>query len=275
MSAQDSARDESKSMEQRISDWLHSQGYPLEMFVAAEFSRSNFRVIVSEYYLDIESGDSREIDVVAHVQQGFDDVLVRIEFVIECKSSRDKPWVLFTRRRALADPARVAQRGASKLGHRLLMELASQKCVQDLALFSLPEQCAYGVTQAFTTGNDVAYGAAMSVAKAAAGETQEADEYTDRGQPICLIVFPVIVVDGHVAEAKLQPDGELHVQAINESVLVWRNPVMHGLHNMITIVRREEVSAYVSRMKESCSALLKIAEATVPKLLESNRPMIG
>ena len=103
-------------MEDRIHEWLESQGYPLEMQVAREFARNGFRVLQSDYYDDFESGDSREIDVVAHMQTMIGELLVRVEFVIECKASRDKPWVLFTQHRSFADPARVAQRVASKHG---------------------------------------------------------------------------------------------------------------------------------------------------------------
>ena len=76
------------------------------------------------------------------------------------------------------------------------MQLAHESGVQQLPLFRLPEQCAYGMTQAFTTGNDVTYAAASSVAKAAVAEASKFDSSRRADNQLCEIVFPVIVVDG-------------------------------------------------------------------------------
>jgi hypothetical protein len=51
----------------KVSEWIEGQGYPLEMTVAKTFEQNRFEVIQSEYYKDPESGDCREIDVVASV----------------------------------------------------------------------------------------------------------------------------------------------------------------------------------------------------------------
>src|SRR4051812_46473888 len=112
--------DAPRPLDSRVADWLDTQGYPLEMRVARAFRASRFRVIQSEYYSDPETKASREIDVIASVDARNEDFLFRLTFVVECKMSRDKPWVLFTgTSRGLADPARVAQRASNGLGGRL------------------------------------------------------------------------------------------------------------------------------------------------------------
>jgi Holliday junction resolvase len=118
----------------KITAWLNEQGYPLEMRVASALQQRGYRVVQSEYFFDPESGDSREIDVVAFKQKKTNGVLFRISLLIECKRSTDKPWILFTSGAThLADPARVTQRAANSLGRHFLHEACQTPNVQDFA----------------------------------------------------------------------------------------------------------------------------------------------
>src|SRR5687767_1963194 len=84
-------------MKSAVLDWLEKQGYPLEMHVAEEFRKAGFEVTQSEFYLDPDTNQPREVDVLAtnYVEITPTERVVRIRFVIECKRSRDKPWVMF------------------------------------------------------------------------------------------------------------------------------------------------------------------------------------
>jgi hypothetical protein len=55
----------SGSVEQRVSEWLTEQGYPLELRVAQAFTGAGAEVKQAEYFKDSETGKFREIDVVA------------------------------------------------------------------------------------------------------------------------------------------------------------------------------------------------------------------
>ncbi len=123
------------TMELKIHEWLALQGYPLEMYISKSFTRAGFRVIPSNYFHDTESGDSRELDVWATIQESVGEVLFRISFAIECKSTPGKPWVLFTSRHRMADPARIAQRGCSRIARKLQDVMAHNKDIQELSIF--------------------------------------------------------------------------------------------------------------------------------------------
>jgi len=56
------AKDDLKT---KVEKWLNEQGYPLEMRVASVLQQGGFRVVQSEYFSDPETGDSRELDIVA------------------------------------------------------------------------------------------------------------------------------------------------------------------------------------------------------------------
>lgn len=250
-------------MEDRIRDWLKSQGYPLEMRVARSFRAAGFQVIQSEFYEDVETGAQRETDVTARIDCHFPGVLARIEFVIECKSTPNKPWILFTAERLLADPARVVQRAGSKLGAKVLMRLCQRKDVQNLDLFQFHGRSAYGLTQAFTTGSDVTYAAATSVSNATAAEIKRANWYTSAGHPICYIVFPLIVVDAQLMEAYLKDDGEIAVNKVNSGTLVWRHRLVGEVHTIIGLIRSNQVETFATKMVDCCRRFFELSNEAI------------
>lgn len=59
--------------------------------------RSKARVLLpSSVYIAHDEGTRREMDVVASVSEEVEDRPYRLSFVVECKWSRDKPWVAFS-----------------------------------------------------------------------------------------------------------------------------------------------------------------------------------
>lgn len=253
-------------MEKKIREWLQSQGYPLEMRVARLFRAQGFRIVQSEFYEDTETGTQRETDLTARIDYKFDGVNARIEFVVECKSTPDKPWILFTGGRGLANLARVAQRAASKLGTKALMRLCQRKDIQDLPQFQMHKHSAYGLTQAFTTGNDITYAAATSVSKATAAVIKEADMYTSFGYPLCLIVFPLIVIDAELVETYLKDHGEVAVNRIDSGTLAWRHRLVGEPHTIIRLLRIDEVESYAAEMIASCNKFFELARGTINEI---------
>lgn len=243
--------------ESSISKWLETQGYPLEMLVAREFRKGGFRTIQSEYYTDPETDTKREIDIYASAQESSDAVLFRVSLCIECKQSREKPWVLFTSEDIrLASRARVVQRASTRLGENLLQKLMADEQIQRLKLFSLASRPAYGITQAFTSGQDIPYAACMGAAKCAAAKVNQANQYPE---PVCEVSFPVVIVDGKLFESYLSEDGEVIINEVESGTLVWRNPVVAMPH---TIVRISTLSNLKSLVSEAASAAGKLFEHT-------------
>jgi Holliday junction resolvase len=247
----------SENLDKRLRDWLESQGYPLEMAVSRVFQKYGFHTLQSEYYSDPESGAVREIDVVAYSQHGVHGMTCRITFTIECKVSREKPWILFTSEMVhLANPAKVAQRAASILGHRFLHKLAHRKEVHDLAIFQLKNRSGYSLTQAFTSGQDITYTAATSVAKASLAQAIEADQSTRLQMPACEIVFPIIVIDGKLFECYFGEDSQVVLSEISSGILIWRNPMVRMPHTIIQVLTLASLEKFVSDARTSTEFLL-------------------
>ena len=260
-------------LKNKIIKWLNEQGYPLEMRISASLQQKGFRVVQSEYFIDPESGDYREIDVVALVQKEIDDVLFRVTLLIECKLSTDKPWLLFTSKETrLANPACVAQRAANSLGTRYLYEICNNDHVQKLSIFSLPERPAYGVTQALTQGKDVCYSAATSVSKATFSTVAELDEKRrQQDENICSIILPVVVIEGQLFEVFLENRSDVVVNNIDNGTLLWRNPVLGMPHTILNIVTATAFDRFADEVLASTCRLFELSEK---ELLESLRKVL-
>lgn len=263
----------------RVAKWLDEQGYPLEMRVASVLQTKGFRAVQSEYFRDPESGDLRELDILAFIQQRVKNVLFRVSILVECKLSVDKPWLLFTSDRiSLADSARVVQRGANQLGRCFLREIAQESTVQELPIFTLPQRPAYGLTQAFTQGRDVCYSAATSVSKAAFSSVEKLDatkqarrqstNFLVRQDHIVSIVLPVIVVDGKLYDVYLGGSNEIVVEEITDGTLLWRNPLVGMPHTIISIVSSTAFDKFVDDARVSINRFIELAEFEYPDKID-------
>jgi hypothetical protein len=245
-----------RAFQEKVAEWLRTEGYPLEMQVAAAFRKSGFQTIQSEFYDDPDTGKPREVDVHASMQREIAATLVRVSFSVECKVSRDKPWVLFSTGDALlAEPATVAQRAATPLGQRFLYGLAWQKAMQRLPLFALPARPSYGLAQAFG-GADRAYEAVMSAAKAAAVSVREGAN----SHGLCEIVFPVVVLDGRLFEAFLAEDGSARTLETASGTLIWRQQIVGMPHTIVAIVTLADLDSFLRQAVETADALLEAAD---------------
>jgi hypothetical protein len=238
-----------EELPKKLHDWLGKQGYPLEMRVARAFNAAGFRTMQSHYYADADTGVSREVDVVADLQSGIaEDLFVRCVFIIECKVSLDKPWVLFSiAGRSLGEPARILQRVLSKTGRQVLFELVKKGDLLDAALFGLQPPLGYGLIQAFTDKTDVAFSAMSTAAKAAKAWVAETDNssYSPR---FIDVVFPVIVMDGRLFQTSLNSASEVIVSETDCATVLWRNPLADLPHTIIHVQVASSIDKFASQL---------------------------
>jgi hypothetical protein len=255
-------------LQDKIRAWLDEQGYPLEMRVASAFRRAGFRVFQSDYYRDRQSETYRETDIVASADHRVGALLIRVQFVIECKSSRSKPWLLFCSPEAsLAPPARVAQRSASKLAAAALGRLAQRKEVQDLDLFQIVDPPAYGATQAFTTGNDVVYSALTGVGSAVSSRARDVDDERRLKRSFCMILFPVVVFEGRLFSCVLKDDAAIAISEKERATLLWRNPVAGEPHTIVSILTDRALKEFAESSISSVKQFFALAESDFTAVL--------
>ncbi len=192
------------------------------MRVAQAFAKAGFHIQQSDYYDDPDKGIPREVDVVATVQSSVKSGPVfRIIFLIECKSSLDKPWLLFcTPGDDLPKPAKVAQRISSKAGVHVLGGLAQDKNVQALSLFKFRDPVGYGLKQAFVKDKDIAYAAMFSVGSAAKARALFWTKHPYEPR-IVELIFPVIAIEGRLFKCWLDEAEIISATEVNSGTLLW------------------------------------------------------
>ncbi|WP_433724551.1 hypothetical protein ACQP0C_27630 [Nocardia sp. CA-129566] len=228
---------ESGALPDKVASWLEQQGYPLEMRTARALRERRVPVTVSHYYTDIDTGQQRETDLYARVTRelrhsdelgNMVDAADEVCVVIECKSARAKPWVLFSDDKPL--DAEVASLHARRSLHittpdnRWLQQMTGfSRSYRPISLLDGFEPVGYSLVRALGHGNDdAAYGAMMSVAKAAAGVSEQLRARSSRGRMIRrAIVFPVLLVDAPFLHCKLDASGEIQLLLIDYGTVAW------------------------------------------------------
>lgn len=239
-------------MDEKLSEWLDKQGYPLEMRVAKLFMEKGFFVRQSPYYLDKETDVRRELDLVASRDFTFNERTIRYTFAIECKNNREKPWVAFvSKNHALHDRAFIAQKCATRMGRKFLDCLAKKDySFNEGLLFKQPEKPAYNLTQAFENKSDSTYSAIYSVAKGSQGLIASYIDYVN----YCEIVFPIVVIGGRLFESYIDEENEFKTVEVDRTTLIWGNPIVGMPHTTILIETfrhlNQSIEIYKREIKE-------------------------
>lgn len=208
--------DGQNQLKNKVQTWIEEQGYPLEMRVANTLIESGFEVRQSLFYIDPESDEAREIDVVGRSTEITD--VVDISFVIECKST-SKPWVLFTSENTFVNYNQFfAYCLYSEAGRKRFCRRSTsiQKLGDFLTWFDKKGRNGYAVTEAFTSNVDNTYKAIMSTLKASIALKTLGDK--EQRNPL-IFIFPIIVVDGCLFESYLNNNGKLVVEEIEKGFL--------------------------------------------------------
>lgn len=257
----------------KVREWLNQEGYPTEFTATSVFQRHEFRVRQGYYVRDDDSDAVREIDILAEKTASSRDYLVRACHVVECKWSRDKPWVVFTSANAqIGHAACVAQTMASLLGSTILWAIAGDKSLHNMDLFSTPDRPGFNGRQAFSKGKDYFYSAMRSVTTLAFLAMREYDrvERPKGKMPRSAVVaFPVIVVDGQLFEAFYDVDeADVRLEAVKHVRCHWRGSPSWKHHATVDIVTLDHLEEFVANRTNELDSLLSKMKNTRNQIAE-------
>lgn len=255
-------------LDQRVKEWLRTQGYPLEMRVAEAFRDAGFTITQSAYFNDPSSGKAREIDVVARKSWDGDNIQWQLILIIECKVSKKQPWVLFTRALETNDTGGQFQfytTRASMLGRQLLARVRRHTAARtELPLLEFNERPGYGLQRATVTvkderskadNRDVPFEAASKVVHAATLHAAAVDTVEYAETPVGQIVLPMIVIDGHLFDVHLDDARELVVAPRQSGVLDWNNPVAGTAPTWVRILTADALDTVAAEARRTAEYL--------------------
>ena len=225
------------------------------MITANAFRASGFSVDLSHTYDDPETSERREIDVTAARRvypKG--PYLFEISFKVECKASRDKPWVVFTDKpypRSSFPDSAICSNVWSTVTYSFRGQNDVNNHLQKLPLFD-NVYTGYSLTQAFTSGQDVCYKALMSCVKASEASVQEYDRsILSKHLYLVGVAIPVIVIDCPLFLSWIYEDGELKISEIERAVVNWSRTTAEKSCD-VHIVSKDSLQNFVKYALQSC-----------------------
>jgi hypothetical protein len=243
---------------------MDKQGYPLEMHTGRAFGEHGCLITFSEYFSDPETDEKREIDVHAMFAEPImnrtnaeTNYLMEVDYYIECKLSKDKPWVVFRLEGNDEGSSQWARFSllTSDLLYKLLETINWPSELFATSRPNIPEllihRYAHGVTQAFTSAEDIAYKALYSCAKATVAKAKEDNAAFRRG--VCengmyslSLYLPVVVVDCDLFEYTYHLDGSSTVNRIPYYAIEWEAVDYENRCPNIYIVTKNGLDIFLS-----------------------------
>lgn len=245
--------------------WLQKQGYPLEMKVAALLrAKSDFLVRQGWHYIDPDTEQSREIDVVATSQDSYG--IAAVHFSIECKASA-KPWILLTSEHTTANYDRLSAFAFLSKSARVALNAAffpwdAESRSPEIPWLRDHASVGYALIQAFDGNTDAPFAATMSVVKAASYWFTASPEHNT--PPPVMMSFPVVVTSSPLFSCSLDANGGTALAQIDRGFLFFQQQIAGHPLTRVAVVSEKGFGDYVDdcvKVSEVLMAVLKpIAE---------------
>lgn len=243
----------------KVHEWLSREGYPLEYYAAHVFRSAGFDVRQGAFAPN-EGGPTREIDVLSSISRSEPKTpLVRAYNVIECKWSKEKPWVVFTAQTSRkSSSAQIAQTIGSELAQAGMYLSAGDKVLQGLELFQSPREPGFAGRQALGRESDVFYNTLRSVSGAATKTASRYSAYRGKGKApkSAVVAFPVVLIDGLLFDAFYDDkDDCLSVRRSEHSRIFWRGEGTFSIS--IDVVTKEGLAGFARRRADEMRVLVE------------------
>ena len=233
------------NLPEKILEWLETQGYDTEMKVARILHEEGIKSTThSLYYEDPETKTSREIDIVV---SGSVDFLYAY-LVIECKKSQ-KPWVAFTTNSIGVNKAN-AFAITSPEGRDALSGNYTELNKID---WFRKGRIAFGITEAFTSKEDISFKAGISATKASIALSQHESFNNDFSY-----FFPTVVLDGKLFECYLDEQGNSILNEIDSVFLQFEIKFGNKQGSSVHIVTLNSFRKYCKEFKSTFEYLKEI-----------------
>lgn len=251
----------------KIEEWIKKEGIPLEYFTANSFLKSHYSVTQGKYVED--ENLLREIDIDATKTWVIGDDYFRIHDIVECKWTKDKPWIVFNSHMRMNPSASIAQTFGNELGQALMWKMAGEEELQRLSLFNDEMSLGFGGRQAFSN-TDNFYSAVQSIVTKTILSGNKYNNVPRRNPfEMISICFPIIVIDGQLYTCDYNAvDDSLQMTETKHCLLDWRGNKGWKFHTRVNIVTKDYLEKFLQLRNEEINILLKYVFQYIANLKE-------
>lgn len=236
-----------------IKNWILKNGYSFEMIVAKSFKKFAFNVSQSILYKDKNTEKYREIDIIAHINHEINNVWFNLTFVVECKKTIDKPWIVFKNKELFNLKSSRYDVLCSNNAKSLLSKINPKSKELELIFPSIIDS-GYNVVTAFKENKDLSYSAKSSLLNACEHLVNKSNQSNLR---FCNIYIPIIAIEGELYDAFLDVDEDIKLIKVDYSTIVNTKSFDDTSSSVITIVSSENLETYIENLKKNSESFFK------------------
>lgn len=232
---------------ENIKAWINKNGYPFEMQVAKSFKKSGFEISQSILYKDFETEKYRETDLIAHTTKSVNGIWFNITFVVECKKTTDKPWIIFSNKDLYTVQYNKYPIIASTNANHLINHIFKNNDFKSPLIFPKIVNSGYNIVTAFSEKSDIAYSACQSVIKACEYLVSKSNTSNKK---FCNIYIPIIAIEGELLEAFLNDKDEIELVQADWSTVISTKSFEEQNSNLITIVSSNYLENFTKKIND-------------------------
>lgn len=143
--------------------------------------------------------------------------------------------------------------------------LCGDGAINQMQLFESNDRCSFGGRQAFTSGRDLYYDALRSVTGSAFGIAESYNRQEDKDvllPRLCVLVFPIIVVEGRLFECGLNADGVgTFVREVDHTRIHWQGSELTQLFTTVDIVTLSTFRQFSEKRHKEQLTLIETMQA--------------
>lgn len=234
--------------EKSLKNWIFKNGYPFEMKVANLFQKKDFKITQSILYKDIDTNKYRELDIIAYYGKIVNGVSFNFSFVIECKKSTDKPWLVFKNNKLINSKLDRFKPFATRNAEILFNNSKVNENKQFNNIFPDINNAGYNVVIAYRDNKDLAYNSSLSLLKAC---SYIKNKFNSSLLKQCNFYIPLIVIEGELYDARLNVEEEIDFKLVNSSTFMNTKIFNEEDSTTITIASSKNLNYFIDDLKQS------------------------
>lgn len=249
----------------RVLNWLHEGGFPLELRVGRLLHAHGWQVHHARAYRDPVTDKSREIDLVA--TKSLSGKIegkrpsVSVNLVVECKTSIDKPWVLFHNPQN-SGAVWLLIRGSEYGETSALENLGRQRSVKLPSPFDSGPVLVHGAVRAFgshkdgdPTGPYAAVQGMLAATRALSSDTVDLVK-SIRLRSVWLQMWaPLVVVAGELFCYSLNPEGSDKLDRIGTADILVPSTTEHFM-DRVPVVSENSLDGMLASLTAAANQFL-------------------